>query len=102
MINPQDKSRTPRLANLSAHFLDRAKHYRFVAAMTKTPREIERFCEVALMFEEMARDTQRSELYSRLRAGIWPRREFPSTTECKPGFVEAWVHTFVRVGRFIR
>ncbi|HWN98414.1 MAG TPA: hypothetical protein VNS63_04010 [Blastocatellia bacterium] len=102
MIDPQDKPRSPRLANLSAHFLERAKHYRFVAAMTEAPREMERFCEVALMFKEMARDTQRSELYSRLGAGTWPRRECPSTTECKPGFVEAWVYKFVRIGRFIR
>ena len=102
MIDPQDKSRSSRLADLSAHFLERAKPYPFVAAMTEAPREMERFCEVALMFEEMARDTQRSELYSRLRAGTWPRRECPSTTECKPGFVEAWVYKFVRIGRFIR
>jgi hypothetical protein len=102
MIDPQDKSRSPRSAELSAYFLERARHYRFAAAMTETPREIERLCEVALMFEEMAHDTRRPELFSRLRAGTWPRRECLSTTECKPGFVEACRYKFVRVGRFIR
>jgi hypothetical protein len=43
----------------SAHFLERAKHYRFAAAMTENPLEIERLCEVACMFEQMAHDVKR-------------------------------------------
>ena len=45
---------------LSANFLERAKHYHFAATMSQSPYEIERFCELAGMFELMARETQRS------------------------------------------
>jgi hypothetical protein len=48
-----------RLLNASAHFLTRAKYYRFAAARTENPQEIERLCDVALMFERMARDVRR-------------------------------------------
>jgi hypothetical protein len=45
---------------LSANFLERAKHYHFAAAMSQSPYEIERFCEIAGMFELLARETQPS------------------------------------------
>ncbi len=48
-----------RLLNASAHFLNRAKYYRFAAARTRNPRETERLCDVALMFERMAHDVRR-------------------------------------------
>jgi hypothetical protein len=51
------------------YFLERARHYRFAAAMTKTPYEIERFCEIAGMFERMAHETTRSQLRSRFTTG---------------------------------
>lgn len=55
------------LVNRAAYFLDRARHYRFAAAMSINPYEIERFCEIAAMFEVMAQETRRSQLYSKIR-----------------------------------
>jgi hypothetical protein len=43
---------------LRANFLERAQHYHFAAAMSQSPYEIERFCEIADMFELMAREIQ--------------------------------------------
>jgi hypothetical protein len=48
-----------RAMDASAHFLARAKHYRLAAAMTENPLEIERLCDVASMFEQMAHDVRR-------------------------------------------
>jgi hypothetical protein len=53
------------LVNKTAYFLERAKRYRFAAAMSETPYEIARFCEIAAMFERMAHETRRSKLRSR-------------------------------------
>jgi hypothetical protein len=52
--------RSSRTENLSAYFLERAKHYRFAAAMKTDMREIETLCELAHMFERMAHDIRRS------------------------------------------
>jgi len=58
MTDQQGKLCSPHTANVTT-YLERAKHYRFAAAMTVNPHEIERLCEVADMFERMAHDTQR-------------------------------------------
>jgi hypothetical protein len=49
----------PRFLNASAHFMERAKYYRFAAARTENAQEIERLCDVAFMFERMAHDVRR-------------------------------------------
>jgi hypothetical protein len=59
MTDRQSNSRGD-LAHMRVYFLERAKHYRFTAAMTTNPYEIERFCEIAVMFEQMARETRRT------------------------------------------
>jgi len=69
MTDQQSKLCSPHTGNMTTYFLERARHYRFAAAMTKKPHEIERLCEVAYMFERMAHDTQRLAPHSRLTAG---------------------------------
>jgi hypothetical protein len=69
MTDQQSKLHSPHTGNLTTYFLERAKYYRFAAAMTENSLEIERLCEVAHMFERMAHDTRRLALHSRLRAG---------------------------------
>jgi len=49
----------PRPPKASAYFLERAKYYRFAAAMTENPQEIERLCDIAFMFERMAHEVRR-------------------------------------------
>lgn len=77
--------------NVTTYFLERAKHYRFAAAMTENAREIERLCEVAHMFERMAHDTRRLASRSRLTAGAWPRRQCSLSADREAGFIETWV-----------
>jgi hypothetical protein len=49
------KSRGPRQqAVTSRHFWERALHYRFAAAMTEDPREVETLCGLASMFDRLA------------------------------------------------
>jgi hypothetical protein len=79
---------------VETHFLERAKYYRFAAAMTKNSREIDLLCDVALMFERMARDVRR------LREGQSPpvcgqKAELPPVAA---GFRKIW-HI---LARFIR
>jgi hypothetical protein len=69
MTDQQGKLCSPHIGNLSTYFLERAKYYRFAAAMTENAHEIERLCEVAHMFERMAHDTRRLAWHSR-----WPGR----------------------------
>jgi hypothetical protein len=38
------------------HFLERAKHYRYAAALSDSPRNIQRFIDLAFMFERLAND----------------------------------------------
>ena len=38
----------------SAHFRERAKFYRYAAALADDRQNIERFCELAFMFERIA------------------------------------------------
>jgi hypothetical protein len=64
MTDWQSNSRSG-LVNTTAYFVDRARHYRFAAAMTTNPHQIERFCEIAAMFERMAQETRRSQLCSK-------------------------------------
>jgi hypothetical protein len=40
----------------SIHFLERAKHYRYAAALTDDSRNIQRFVDLAFMFEALAND----------------------------------------------
>ena len=76
--------------NAEAHFLERAKHYQFAAAMTENPREIERLCEVAVMFERMARDVRRLRLgQSRFSASKWHKAEW-QTANGAAGFTKIW------------
>ena len=62
MTDQQGKLCSPHTANVTTYFLERAKYYRFAAAMTENPHEIERLCEVADMFERMAHDTHSAAL----------------------------------------
>ena len=45
----------------STHFYERARHYRFAAAVTDNKRDVEMFCDLGAMFEALARDFQRAE-----------------------------------------
>ena len=76
--------------NITAYFLERARHYRFADAMTKIPYEIERFCEIAFMFERMAHETRRSRLSSRFTAEIG-RYQWSSILGRAAGIVTTWV-----------
>jgi hypothetical protein len=102
MTDRQSKLCSPRTANVTTYFLERAKHYRFTAAMTENTREIERLCEVAYMFEQMAHDTRRLVPHSRLTAGTWPRRRCSMSAGCKAGFIETWVGRVARLRRRLR
>jgi hypothetical protein len=98
MTDQQGKLCSPHTANVTTYFLERAKYYRFAAAMTVNPHEIERLCEVADMFERMAHDTQRLAPHSRLTAaGTWPRRQCSLSTDRKAGFIETWVGRVARL-----
>ena len=97
MTDQQSKLCNPHTANLTTYFLERAKHYRFAAAMTENTREIERLCEVAHMFEQMAHDTRRLAPHSRSTAGAWPRRQRSLSTDRKAGFIETWVGRVARL-----
>jgi hypothetical protein len=89
MTDQQSKLCSPRTGNLTTFFFERAKHYRFAAAMTENTHEIERLCEVAHMFERMAHDTRRLAPHSRLTAAAWPKRHL--STDRKAGFIKTWV-----------
>jgi len=83
--------RGSRALDASAHFLERAKHYRFAAAMTENPQEIERLCDIAFMFEQMAHDVRRlRQGRSRFRAGGWHRAELPPVAGDAEGFTRIW------------
>ena len=43
------------------HFRERARHYRFAAAMSDAPRDGERFLDLATMFEQLAGQFARAE-----------------------------------------
>jgi hypothetical protein len=101
MTDQQNTPLRPRTENLSAYFLERANHYRFAAAMKTDPREIERLCEVAYMFERMAHDTRRSYARSQLRTGGWLGRQSSPSADGKARFLRTWVNRFARLGRFI-
>lgn len=45
----------------SAHLLDRASQYWFAAAVTDDSRDVEMFCDLAMMFDRLARDFTRFE-----------------------------------------
>ena len=102
MTDRQSKLCRPHTENVTIYFLERAKHYRFAAAMTKNTREIEKLCEVAHMFEQMAHDTRRLAPHSRLTAGTWPRRQCSLSTGSKAGFIETWVGRVARLRRRLR
>jgi hypothetical protein len=100
MTDRQSKLCSPHTVNLTTYFLERAKYYRFAAAMTENPHEIERLCEVAQMFERMAHDTRR--LAPHLTAGARPRRQCSPSTDRKAGFIETWVGKVARLRRRLR
>jgi hypothetical protein len=102
MTDQQSKLCSPHTGNLTTYFLERAKYYRFAAAMTENPHEIERLCEVAQMFERMAHDTRRLAPHSRLTAGARPRRQSSLSTDRKAGFIETWVGKVARLRRRLR
>jgi hypothetical protein len=101
MTDQQNTQLRPRIENLSAYFLERANYYRLAAAMKTDPREIERLCEVAYMFERMAHDTRGSNVRSRLTARAWSRRQCSPGADGKTAFVKTWADGFVRLSRFI-
>src|SRR5260370_30384744 len=90
MTDRQSNSRGT-LVNTRAHFLERARHYRLAAAMTTNPYEIERFCEIAVMFERMARETRRPKLRSRLTAEIRQANQWYSIFGGAVGIIRTWV-----------
>jgi hypothetical protein len=102
MTDQQCKLCSPHAGNLTTYFLERAKYYRFAAAMTVNAREIERLCEVAHMFERMAHDTRRLALHSRLTSGAWPRCQCPLNADGKAGVIETWVGRVARLRRRLR
>jgi len=91
MTDQQSKLCSPHTGNMTTYFLERARHYRFAAAMTENTHEIEGLCEVAYMFERMAHDIRRLAPHSRLTAGAWPRRQCSLSTDRKAGFIETWL-----------
>src|SRR6476620_3324589 len=95
MTDRQTNSRTASV-NMTAHFLERARQYRFAAAMTKNPYEIERFCEIAAMFERMAHETRRSQLSSRFTAEIRQGDQWSSILGRAVGIVKTWVGKSIR------
>ena len=97
MTDQQNKLFSPHTANVTTYFLERAKYYRFAAAMTENTHEIERLCEVAHLFERMAHDTRRLAAHSRLTAGAWPRRQCSLSTDRKAGLIETWVGRVARL-----
>jgi hypothetical protein len=99
MTDQKSKLCSPPARNVSTYFLERAKHYRFAAAMTENTHEIERLCEVAHMFERMAHDTRRLASHSRLTAGAWPRRQWSLSADRKAGLIETWVGRVARLCR---
>jgi hypothetical protein len=102
MTEQPGKLCSPHTEKATAYFLERAKHYRLAAAMTENAREIERLCEVAHMFEQMAHDTRRLASRSRLTAGAWPKLQCSLNTERKAGFIETWVGRVARLRRRLR
>ena len=40
----------------SVHFRERARHYRFAAAVSDAPRDVETFRDLAMMFERLSKD----------------------------------------------
>ena len=57
-------SETPACLNrkvTSIHFLERARHYRYAAALTDDPHNIQRFIDLAFIFERLAHDFARLE-----------------------------------------
>jgi hypothetical protein len=95
MTDRQNNSRSA-LVNTTAYFLERAGHYRFAAAMTTNPYEIERFCELAVMFERMAHETRRSQLCSRFKAEIRQGDQWSSILGEAVGIVKTWVGKSIR------
>ena len=57
----------------SAHFRERARQYRLAAALTDSPRDAETYCDLAMLFNDIARDFRRLEARTRA-AGFLPRR----------------------------
>jgi hypothetical protein len=51
----------------STHFHERARHYRFAAAVTDNKHDVEMFCDLSTMFETIARAFQRIEENRQLR-----------------------------------
>jgi hypothetical protein len=102
MTYPQSKLCSPHTGKLTTYFLERAKHYRLAAAMTDNTHEIERLCEVAHMFEQMAHDTRQLAPHSGFTARAWPRRQYSLSADGKVGFVETWVGRFARLRRRLR
>jgi hypothetical protein len=55
IANPSPKRIT------SLHFRERARHYRFAAAMSDAPRDVETFLDLAMMFELLSKDFARAQ-----------------------------------------
>ena len=94
------RPRPPEIAE--AHFLERAKYYRFAAAMTENPEKIARLCEVALMFERMAYDVRRlRDRQSRFPAACGEKSELPPVAAGAAGFTKIWhvLAEFIRLSR---
>jgi hypothetical protein len=41
---------------MSVHFQERSRHYRYAAALTDNPKNIQQFLDLAFMFERLAYD----------------------------------------------
>jgi hypothetical protein len=50
-----------RYTTTSAHLRERARQYRLAAALTDCPRDVEMFCDLAVMFNQLAHDFRRLE-----------------------------------------
>ena len=66
----------------SAHFGERARQYRFAAALTDSPRDVESFSNLAMMFQRLARDLKRIEVAKATVHGNGTRRIVITAGDC--------------------
>jgi CubicO group peptidase (beta-lactamase class C family) len=98
-MNDRQNDSPSALMNMTAYFLERARHYRFAAAMTKNPYKIERFCEIAVMFERMAHETRQSRLSSRFTAKIRQGQQWSSIPGGAVGIIKTLVGKGSQIAR---
>jgi len=71
-----------RYTTTSAHLRERARQYKLAAALTDCPRDVEMFCDLAVMFDQLAHDFRRAgrgraEIIARQVAGAAPAPRRP-------------------------